>query len=686
LGAGGLRHRSATPSPSLSSSSLSPLIRRWGGSPPAIGAWWHRRARGGVVARAWSEEEVADRREGPLVGSFFVKGWDFLCPSRSGWIGSPSGFIDSFTAFPMLPSPCMHACMVCGRPGIEDPAGLPLWVGTLRHQRRRRPSRARPYRDAVGGRDKAVAPRFLVAIGFAVATHFPDATRLLSRFHYPSRWYRDDHRGRDMTYVASEGTRLVASLRSVTEGDAFVAVSWQRCQKGRFDVVLLCCPACSLFARCLALEGLSRSEVVSVSWHPGPREPVEGAPVGVVGLALGRPVLLVVPASVFSRFRGPILGCQPMMAPACVAPDLAVCPRSGVVLLVGPRPCKGLRWPCLREGLVIPTGPCLRGSPPYFLQLGGSSSRELSVGRVAEVAVAPCAVSSSESERCCSCCCAACVASVVARRVRAISARLELDSLAVVFLVWRTLASQSRCLACCVAPLVEHCNTCLWLLSAWCWLVVSSSEVLLEQRCIAWLPCVLVEVSQNRLLLSCFSRNGAMVVLVEDRPLSLLAKVLPRSAMRRLLALFGGVCLGIVGQGVVPLAVGLAAALASLSYGGLVSVVVLGWLCFVWKCQSRVVVLPLACGRDSCVSPFSAFRWLLGVVVLHYGVVLPGCASLRPSGGVTFPRVVFGSSLWMVHFAPCPAELWSSRTLADAAELSLAMMRLSVDLVDPLVD
>ncbi|MQL89031.1 hypothetical protein Taro_021597 [Colocasia esculenta] len=40
---------------------------------------------------------------------------------------------------------------------------------------------------------------------------------------------------------------------------------------------------------------------------------------GVVGLALGRPMLLVVPASVFSRFRGPVLGCQPVMAPACVA-------------------------------------------------------------------------------------------------------------------------------------------------------------------------------------------------------------------------------------------------------------------------------------------------------------------------------------------------------------------------------
>ncbi|MQM17988.1 hypothetical protein Taro_050969 [Colocasia esculenta] len=33
------------------------------------------------------------------------------------------------------------------------------------------------------------------------------------------------------------------------------------------------------------------------------------APVGVVGLASGRPMLLVVPASVFSQFCGPILGC-----------------------------------------------------------------------------------------------------------------------------------------------------------------------------------------------------------------------------------------------------------------------------------------------------------------------------------------------------------------------------------------
>ncbi|MQL95810.1 hypothetical protein Taro_028482 [Colocasia esculenta] len=86
----------------------------------------------------------------------------------------------------------------------------------------------------------------------------------------------------------------------------------------------------------------------------------------------------------------------------------------------------------------------------------------------------------------CSCCCAACMASVVSRRVRVVEARLALDSLAVVFLMWRTLAGKSRCGApgrlrrilsalllrlgrcsvCRVASLVERCDTCLWLLSA----------------------------------------------------------------------------------------------------------------------------------------------------------------------------------------------------------------------------
>ncbi|MQM09077.1 hypothetical protein Taro_041942 [Colocasia esculenta] len=48
------------------------------------------------------------------------------------------------------------------------------------------------------------------------------------------------------------------------------------------------------------------------------------------------------------------------------------------------------------------------------------------------------------------------------------------------FLQSASLLELSRCFVCHVAPLVECCNTCLWLLSALCWLVVSSGEVLPE--------------------------------------------------------------------------------------------------------------------------------------------------------------------------------------------------------------
>ncbi|MQL71086.1 hypothetical protein Taro_003411 [Colocasia esculenta] len=52
------------------------------------------------------------------------------------------------------------------------------------------------------------------------------------------------------------------------------------------------------------------------------------------------------------------------------------------------------------EGLVIPTEPCSRGSPPLLSSARGSSSPELGVGLVTEAVVAPRVVSSSESECC----------------------------------------------------------------------------------------------------------------------------------------------------------------------------------------------------------------------------------------------------------------------------------------------
>ncbi|MQL92817.1 hypothetical protein Taro_025449, partial [Colocasia esculenta] len=97
----------------------------------------------------------------------------------------------------------------------------------------------------------------------------------------------------------------------------------------------------------------------------------------------------------------------------------------------------------------------------------------------------------------CSCCYAACVASMVARRVRAVAARLALDSLAVVFLVWRMLSGKSRrCSVCRVASLVERYDTCMWLLSACCCCAALEAEV---HRLVA---LCFGEVSQNRLLFS----------------------------------------------------------------------------------------------------------------------------------------------------------------------------------------
>ncbi|MQM14084.1 hypothetical protein Taro_047014 [Colocasia esculenta] len=66
--------------------------------------------------------------------------------------------------------------------------------------------------------------------------------------------------------------------------------------------------------------------------------------------------------------------------------------------------CRGLlpRVPAALagEGLVIPTGPCLRDSPSYFIQLGARRRGSSVSDGLRRQAVAPCVVSSSESECC----------------------------------------------------------------------------------------------------------------------------------------------------------------------------------------------------------------------------------------------------------------------------------------------
>ncbi|MQM11377.1 hypothetical protein Taro_044285 [Colocasia esculenta] len=188
------------------------------------------------------------------------------------------------------------------------------------------------------------------------------------------------------------GTRQVTTLRSVTEGDTFVAVSWQRCQEGRVCLIIdfptvnrllaerrvfrtdwwcsevlarpcvpLACWACRglqangsawfllclprLFARCLAFEGLSRLEALSRSSAEGRQE-------------------LGWRAEGVDDVSSSWLGCY-------------CCDGTG-----------NSYWALFAR------------LTPLLPSAMGSSSRELGVGRVAEAAVAPCVVSSSESKCC----------------------------------------------------------------------------------------------------------------------------------------------------------------------------------------------------------------------------------------------------------------------------------------------
>ncbi|MQL79700.1 hypothetical protein Taro_012140 [Colocasia esculenta] len=311
--------------------------------------------------------------------------------------------------------------------------------------------------------------------GFAVMTRFPDATRLLSRSHYPSRWYRDDHGGCDRTCVASEvfvaglcvgvclragfalrtfwtpvlgsllreysGTRACSSLGRRGVRSAFLAqtrqslvslplsalvpepcsgvkreaTTWPGCGvacvvcsvaalsrpcAGAEAGVRLASRACGLRVPLLVSSG-SGLVVVVVTAFSSERFQVFLVAractvviarlclvsVGVISLALGRLVLLVVPASVFSRFRGPVLGC----AEHCfrfVPDSVGFCGSS-----VFPTALAG-------EGLVIPTGPCSRGSPPYFLQLEARRRGSSVSDRLRRRLWCRVVVSSSESERC----------------------------------------------------------------------------------------------------------------------------------------------------------------------------------------------------------------------------------------------------------------------------------------------
>ncbi|MQL98078.1 hypothetical protein Taro_030780 [Colocasia esculenta] len=357
--------------------------------------------------------------------------------------------------------------------------------GVSRHEKRRQPDRARPYRDAVACRCRDA---FSCRDRVAVATRCPDAIGWLSRCSSPSQWYRNGLGGHDSAcvclgcFVVPVGVSACASglacPRDLQVGNACSEVLACSCMPWLADDpfeglwVPLTCWACrglqasglawfllclpDLFARCLALEGLSHSEVVSVAWDPHPQEPSREAwdtkdgrssircrlasplshcltlrcfwsrvgrrepaserrgcgrrvlllaasggglvavivtsSVGVVGLALGKPVLLVVSAR---------------------------CSPGSVVSFLG----ASLWWHrCVR----LPDLWCVRGPEWFCLS-----------------ALDPVEVCSFPASFMCALQCVACMASVVARCVRAVVVRLALDSLAVVFPMWRTVAGKS---------------------------------------------------------------------------------------------------------------------------------------------------------------------------------------------------------------------------------------------------
>ncbi|MQM18497.1 hypothetical protein Taro_051491 [Colocasia esculenta] len=198
----------------------------------------------------------------------------------------------------LLPSPVPRVeCLWCvGSLEMEHPAGLPFFWCRDRGARRdtrgcdrvtvHRPDAMASWSDGLtrsfhGGCYHGALPR---CDGIAMSKG--DVTVPVLPRVFP--WFRLGCRRMPQGWLALRtfrwGTQKVASLRSVTEGDTFVAVSWWRCQEARIYLKIDCLARLGvvfvvlarLFARCLALEGLSHSEVVSISWDPHPREPVEG--------------------------------------------------------------------------------------------------------------------------------------------------------------------------------------------------------------------------------------------------------------------------------------------------------------------------------------------------------------------------------------------------------------------------
>ncbi|MQL99396.1 hypothetical protein Taro_032118 [Colocasia esculenta] len=189
----------------------------------------------------------------PLFSSPFDR--DCLNPSRSGWIGSPSWFVDSIYYFSMLPSLVWYVCSVWVAPGWSIP-WVCLSAGICSVGHNLVTTRCPVAIELLSRRVSLVATRLLSRRASplqhgcrgtppdhdGIATARGDATvpMLPQVFPWPQLVCWSVPQGKLSLRTFRWGTRQVTSLRLVTEGDTFMAVSWGRCQETRICLIIDC--------------------------------------------------------------------------------------------------------------------------------------------------------------------------------------------------------------------------------------------------------------------------------------------------------------------------------------------------------------------------------------------------------------------------------------------------------------
>ncbi|MQM20945.1 hypothetical protein Taro_053975 [Colocasia esculenta] len=206
----------------------------------------------------------------------------------------------------------------------------------------------------------------------------------------------------------------------------------------------------------------SSSQIASPSSPKGHSMQMRVERVGLGMLEFRSPVLehqsVVAPARVASRPRGvsEVRGgfvCRPSTLWRSEVAVLMVRRRSHLVVAWSRRVCQGLLS-------LVPDSVGFCGSRTISSNPSGSSDLWVATqisgslagvrGRVVTVGIKAWVCGFAIWFVCvlqegCTCCCVVCVASVVAQCVRAMVARLVVDSLAVVFPMWRTVAGKSGC-------------------------------------------------------------------------------------------------------------------------------------------------------------------------------------------------------------------------------------------------